>query len=107
MKSTSCRRHGSLGSLSPHILTVYSSCSGRDAIHWTRPRNVGVNFRAVQVGEMGVVFFVICFVLPVGRHSRLAVFVSATRSHLALIRHSENLLFNWSSAFDPATGRLK
>jgi hypothetical protein len=67
------------GSLSRHILIVCSACSGRDAIHSKRPRNIGVNFRAVQVGEIGVVFFLICFILHVGRHSRLAVFVSSTR----------------------------
>jgi len=56
MKFTSRWRRGSLGSLPRRIITVRSSCSGCDAIHWTRPRNIGVNFRAVLVGEVGVVF---------------------------------------------------
>ena len=53
MKCTSSKRRDSLGSLSGHILNVCSSCSGRDAIHFKKPRNLGIIFRAVQVGEMG------------------------------------------------------
>lgn len=61
-------------------------------------------FHGSLVRRNGVVFFLICFILPVSRYSRLAVFVSATRGHPALISHSANLLLNCSFAFDPAIG---
>jgi hypothetical protein len=77
MEFTSCRRCGSLDSLPfylvlppsthlfavgfegdslpRHIFIAFSSCSGYDTVQLTRPRNLVINFRAVQVGEMGKV----------------------------------------------------